>query len=119
MKKLLFKKMAIRLGFVVFVCLIWYFTQHSTLTYILTYPVFICGILFFAAAWFSYLNLDGMQINRFSFSRQANQMVNKIGNDHIEQTTMISSTNSEVIAFYSDIIVGIILILPSIILSLL
>ncbi|WP_041140340.1 hypothetical protein [Beduini massiliensis] len=119
MKKLLFQKIVLRLGFVFILCLVWYLIQHSSLTYILTYPVFICGILFFAIAWFSYLNLDGMQINRFSFSRQANQMVNKIGNDHIEQTTSIPSSKSEVIAFYSDIIVGIILILPSIILSLL
>lgn len=119
MKKLLFQKIIMRFALVVIFCVIWYFAQHSTLTYILMYPVFICGILFFAIAWFSYLNLDGMQINRFSFSRQANQMVNKIGNDHIEQTTVTGSTNDEVIAFYSDIIVGIILILPSIILSLL
>lgn len=117
MKIKLFQKSLIRFSFVFLLCIFWYLTKNSSLEYILTYPVFICGILFLAIAWFDYLNLDGMEINRLSFARYSNQLVNKIGNDHVTQTTRNASTSDEVIAFYSNLIVGVILLLPSIILA--
>ena len=105
MKKNIFKsymirpiiqKVVTRILLVIVLCMLWdRFFNFDNYYNPLQLPLFICGFLLLAGAWFSYLKLDGMKVHYLGEDKTVNK---KKKNRHKERS-MVDFVDEKVVAY--------------------
>ncbi len=115
MKKIYVFKISIRVIIGLVICIFFAWINHLDISSLLEYGISIIGFAFFLIAYFGYLNSNQMTGERISHINFANNITQKVGWDLVDNSTGEHSNKVDII---SNIVAGIIFIIPSFIYAL-
>lgn len=121
MKSLIIQKSLIKLLLAFVLSFLWAkYIQIANLTIVVNFPILFFGALYLMFAWFNYLRLDGLNpiplsnknLQKQKPKHKTKQMIDYVDTE-IQEEVELSATELLKSKMYSNIICGILLVIPS------